>query len=95
VVKQLQPRSTEPHLLKIANRLFQQEAEVLQRLGKHPQIPSLLAHFESHQEFFLVQEFIDGHDLTAEVTMGRKWSEAEAKALLEEILVPLAAVHLG
>jgi serine/threonine protein kinase len=93
VVKQLQPQSTEPYVLKIANRLFQQEAEVLQKLGKHPQIPSLLAHFESHQEFFLVQEFIDGHDLTAEVTIGQKWSEAEAKALLEEILVPLAAVH--
>jgi serine/threonine protein kinase len=93
VVKQLQPQSTEPYLLKIANRLFQQEAEVLQKLGKHPQIPSLLAHFESHQEFFLVQEFIDGHDLTAEVKLGRKWSEAEAKALLKEILVPLAAVH--
>jgi serine/threonine protein kinase len=93
VVKQLQPRSTEPHLLKIANRLFQQEAEVLQRLGKHGQIPSLLRYFESDQEFFLVQEFIDGSDLVAEVTVGRKWTEAEAKALLEEVLAPLAIAH--
>jgi serine/threonine protein kinase len=93
VVKQLQPRSTEPHLLKIANRLFQQEAEVLQRLGKHGQIPSLLRYFESDQEFFLVQEFIDGSDLVPEVTIGRKWTEAEVKALLEEVLAPLAIAH--
>jgi eukaryotic-like serine/threonine-protein kinase len=93
VVKQLQPQSTDPDMLKIAARLFRQEAEVLQKLGKHPQIPSLLAHFESNQEFFLVQEFIDGHDLTAEVTFGQKWSETEAKTLLEEVLVPLAIVH--
>jgi serine/threonine protein kinase len=93
VVKQLQPRSTEPHLLKIANRLFQQEAEVLQKLGKHGQIPSLLRYFESDQEFFLVQEFINGSDLVEEVTIGRKWSEAEAKALLEEVLAPLAIAH--
>jgi serine/threonine protein kinase len=93
VVKQLQPQSTDPYFLSVASRLFEQEAEVLQKLGKYPQIPMLLAHFEQNKEFFLVQEFIDGGSLTGELGQGRKWSEAEVKKLLEQVLNPLAAAH--
>jgi serine/threonine protein kinase len=38
-------------------------AQVLYQLGNHNQISRLLAHFEQEQEFYLVQEFIEGHDL--------------------------------
>jgi serine/threonine protein kinase len=97
VVKQLQPQSDDPKVLQIASRLFSQEAEVLQKLGEHPQIPRLLAYFEldfkQNKEFFLVQEFIDGSDLYNEVCRGQKWTEAEVKAILEQILNPLAAAH--
>jgi serine/threonine protein kinase len=93
VVKQLQPQSSDPSLLQIASRLFQGEAEVLQQLGQHPQIPRLLAHFEQDQNFFLVQEFIDGSDLSHEVKQGRKWTEVEVKQLLTQVLAPLNAAH--
>jgi serine/threonine protein kinase len=93
VVKQLKPQSSDPYFLKVASRLFEQEAEVLQKLGNHPQIPRLLAHFEQNKEFFLVQEFIDGGSLTGELSQGRKWSEAEVKKLLEQVLTPLAVAH--
>ncbi|MCL2925581.1 MAG: serine/threonine protein kinase, partial [Trichodesmium sp. MAG_R04] len=57
VIKQFSPQSTgDP---KKAAELFQQEAVRLDELGKHPQIPELLAHFEQDNYQYLVQEFID------------------------------------
>ena len=94
VVKHLQTRNPNPEILQIAKRLFNQEAEVLYRLGKrHEQIPELLAHFEENGEFYLVQEFIDGHDLTTEIIPGKQLSEAQVLKLLQEILEVLAVVH--
>lgn len=94
VVKHLQTRNPNPEILQIAKRLFNQEAEVLYRLGKHhEQIPELLAHFEENGEFYLVQEFIDGHDLTTEIIPGKQLSETQVLKLLKEILEVLAVVH--
>jgi len=36
-------------------------------LGNHDRIPRLFAYFEENQEFYLVQEFIEGHDLSQEI----------------------------
>jgi serine/threonine protein kinase len=77
VVKQLKPLSAKPAVLQIASRLFNKEAEVLYKLGSHDQIPRLLAHFEENQEFYLVQEFIEGHDLSGEISPGKRLSEDE------------------
>lgn len=93
VVKQLKPVSNESATLQVARRLFASEAQVLQQLGNHDQIPRLLAYFEENQEFFLVQEFIDGHPLSAELTPGIIFAESDAIALLQSILEPLAFVH--
>ncbi len=94
VVKHLKTRNPNPEILQIAKRLFNQEAEILYRLGKrHDQIPELLAHFEENEEFYLVQEFIDGHDLTKEIISGKHLSEAQVLKLLKEILEVLVVVH--
>jgi len=93
VVKQLQPMATDPMTLQVARRLFESEAQLLHKLGTHDQIPQLLAHFEEHEEFFLVQQFIDGHPLSNELTPGKRLSEAYTIALLQNILQPLAFVH--
>jgi len=63
VVKQLMPASDDPGFIREARRLFNTEAETLEKLGKHDQIPQLLAYFEEAQQFFLVQEFIEGKSL--------------------------------
>jgi hypothetical protein len=47
VIKQF--ASKDPTSASIALRLFQHVAEQLDRLGKHPQIPELMAHFEQDQ----------------------------------------------
>ncbi|MBW4615006.1 MAG: WG repeat-containing protein [Desmonostoc vinosum HA7617-LM4] len=93
VVKNLKPTSPDPAVLPIARRLFETEAQVLYLLGQHEQIPKLFAHFEENGEFYLVQEFIDGYDLTAELAPGKRFSEQEVIKLLQNILEVLVVVH--
>ncbi len=93
VVKQLRLVSTDTQLLEIARRLFNTEAETLQKLGSHAQIPELLAYFEQDQEFYLVQEFIPGQPLSKELQNGHVLGEAQVIKLLEEGLNVLTFVH--
>ena len=102
VVKQLKPVSRDPFVLQTASRLFDTEARVLHRLGSHDRIPRLLAHFEEDHEFYLVQELIDGYDLTIELMpTGRsvdgypvgRMNQAGAIAFLKDLLETLTFVH--
>ncbi|MDB9492295.1 protein kinase [Dolichospermum circinale CS-534/05] len=93
VVKQFTPASTDPATLTIRKRLFDQEAAMLETLGKHDQIPQLLAHIEEYQKFYIIQEYIKGNDLSDELTSGQKMSEADVIQLLIEILEVLEFVH--
>ena len=93
VVKLLKPQSNDPSVLKTARRLFDTEAQILQKLGEYEQIPRLLAYFEDNQEFYIVQQFIDGHDLSHEMQAGLQWSEEKVLELLRDVLTTLAFVH--
>ena len=94
VVKHLQPKNNSPAVLKLARKLFDIEAQVLYNLGYQcPQIPTLFAHFEETGEFYLVQEFIDGHDLSKEIVPGKKLSESYVISLLKSILEVLKVAH--
>ncbi|PAX49106.1 protein kinase domain-containing protein [Brunnivagina elsteri] len=104
VLKHIKPTSTEPQVLETSRRLFQREAEILQKLGdtlkeslrqcnQIPKIPRLLAYFEENQEFYLVQEFIRGHTLSHELADGQKWTEGQVTLMLTEILSILEIVH--
>ncbi|MEI6332423.1 MAG: serine/threonine-protein kinase [Pseudanabaena sp. ELA645] len=93
VVKQLKPASNDPSFLETARRMFRSEGEVLEKLGENPQIPRLLVNFEQDQEFYLVQEFIDGQTLSAELQVGKKWTENQVVDLLKQTLSVLAFVH--
>ncbi|MBD2198755.1 MULTISPECIES: serine/threonine-protein kinase [Calothrix] len=93
VVKKLKPQASDPVTLETARRLFDTEAQVLYKLGTHASIPQLLAYFEENAEFYLVQEFIEGHDLSQELVPGKTFSQDEVIALLTEILQILEFVH--
>lgn len=93
VVKQLKPMSSDPIFLETARRLFNSEAETLEKLGNHDQIPRLLAYFEEEPEFYLVQEFIEGHTLSQELQPGQRWPETRVIELLQEVLKILDFVH--
>jgi serine/threonine protein kinase, bacterial len=92
VVKHLKP-GTDPRVFDTAKRLFNNEAETLEKLGNHDQIPRLLAYFDENQEFYLVQEYIEGHTLTEELIPGKRWSESQVIQLLQEVLEILEFVH--
>ncbi len=94
VVKQLMPARQDDKFLQIARRLFYTEAEILATLGKHPCIPELLAYFEDNQEFYLVQEYIQGHTLSEELSPEQNGkSEEFVISMLQEILEILVFVH--
>ncbi|MDY6803559.1 MAG: serine/threonine-protein kinase [Cyanobacteriota bacterium] len=94
VVKHLQPKTNDPAAMPVAKRLFETEAATLYKLGQESKrIPSLFAHFEEGGEFYLVQEYIDGEDLSKEVTPGKRLGESEVRELLVGILEVLEVAH--
>ncbi|MBD0301941.1 MAG: serine/threonine protein kinase [Tolypothrix sp. T3-bin4] len=97
VVKKLKATSFQPSYLDTLRLHFLTETETLKQLGHHNQIPELLACFEENERFYLVQEFIEGHALTAELPMGeqwgRLWSENEVIQFLNDVLEILEFVH--
>ena len=92
-VKHLRPGTSEPKLINTTRRLFQKEAEVLEKLGQHDQIPQLFAYFEEDEEFFLVESFVAGHSLSTEIVPGKPLTEEQMIPLLKELLEILVFVH--
>jgi len=92
-VKKLNPTNRNKRFLDVARRLFNSEAEVLQKLGQHSQIPRLLAYFEEKSHFYLVQEFIEGHSLSKELILGESWSETNVILFLSDCLNILEFIH--
>ncbi|MEM1281298.1 MAG: serine/threonine-protein kinase, partial [Cyanobacteria bacterium P01_H01_bin.152] len=93
VVKQLRPSADAQHILDMARDLFQREAKILGKIGNHPQLPRLLDYFETNNEFFLVQEFINGKTLQQEVKQGGPFTEAGVRQFLSEALPLIQYVH--
>jgi len=91
VVKHLKPQASDELTLQEAKRLFVIEAEVLGKLSDSPQIPNLIAYYG--EDFCLVQEFIDGHDLSQEIRVGYPLSEEQVVAILKSILPVLGFIH--
>lgn len=93
VVKYLQPARKDEVFLDVARRLFKSEAEILEVLGQHEQIPQLMAYFEENRQFYLVQEYIEGHCLNEELVPGKRFSDAQVVDFLKEVLQILEFVH--
>ncbi|NER26679.1 MAG: protein kinase [Symploca sp. SIO1C4] len=93
VIKQFYPQAGNSALK--AAKLFHQEALRLEKLGKHPQIPELLAHFEQDNYLYIVQEFIDGQNLAQELAESGAFPEVEIRHLLAELLPVLQFIHTG
>jgi len=77
----------------IRRRIFNREVEALKKLNNYELVPHFLTHFEDNQEFYLVQEFIEGHPLNAEFLPGKRWSEKKVFQLLQEILDIMNFIH--
>ena len=93
VVKKLNPIFNDSQLLDIAKRLFETEAKILQKLGDRQKIPQLLAYFTEKQEFYLVQQYIEGPSLSEKLIPGKPWSEIRVIKLLQNCLNILDYIH--
>ncbi|MDZ8187588.1 MAG: serine/threonine-protein kinase [Nostoc sp. ChiSLP02] len=93
VIKQFYPQAQGTNTVQKAVELFNQEAVQLDELGKHPQIPELLAYFTQDDRQYLVQEFIDGQNLAQELARKGAFSEAQIWQLLHDLLPVLQFCH--
>jgi eukaryotic-like serine/threonine-protein kinase len=75
-------------------KFFQREAEVLSKLGsEHSQIPTLIDSFAEGNDFYIVQEWIDGETLSSVLKDGQRLTQRDTIDLLIEILEPLKFCH--
>lgn len=93
VIKQFLPEVKSAKAIKKATELFEREAASLDDLGKHNQIPELLAFFDQEDRKYLIQEFIDGHDLLKELETEGIFNHQQIKELLDDLLSVLKFVH--
>ena len=73
--------------------LFAEEAQRLQDLGEHPQIPTLLAYFEQDGCLYLVQQFINGENLLKEFQQRKAYNAREIQSILLDLLPILKFIH--
>lgn len=93
VIKQFYPQAQGTNTVQKAVELFTQEAVQLDELGKHPQIPELLAYFTQDDRQYLVQEFINGANLAQELTNKGAFNETQTRQLLSDLLNVLQFCH--
>ena len=73
-------------------RRFTEELSVLERLGYHDQIPQLWDHFEENDEFYLVQEYVEGKNLAQEI-LEKSLSISQIMQILDSSLSVLQFIH--
>ena len=100
VLKQFAPQLKKTLILEKAQELFEREAGILYRL-QHPQIPQFRELFRYQKEneghLFLVQDYVEGATyhalLNQRIEENTKFSEAEVKRLLTQVLPILEYIH--
>ncbi|MGQ4648684.1 protein kinase domain-containing protein [Lyngbya aestuarii] len=93
IVKEIRPIIDEADCWQATRHLFQREAQILNILSHHSQIPRLLHCREVEQGFYIVQELITGKPLSAELFPHQPWTESQVVQLLLEVLEILEFVH--
>lgn len=93
IVKQLDFSSYDPQSLQEVGHLFEKEAKILEKLGKHSQFPQLFAYFEHNKKFYIIQELIQGNSLANEFLQEPILSENQVINLLIEVLEIVVFMH--
>jgi len=91
VIKQLLNTSTSSQSKN--RQLFIAEIHRLQFLNTNPHIPKLIDFCEQDNNYYLIQEFIDGENLKLELNKQGIYSEKKIIKLLKEILPILQFIH--
>lgn len=77
-----------------ARSLFRNQVPKLQQLSdRSNDFPKIATYFEQEEEFYIVEEAIDGIRLSDEVMTGRLYSEVELIHFLQQLLTSLHVAH--
>ena len=89
-----------PYYQREIRHRLEREAQILERIGHHAQIPSLLTYFyktetdsKSKGTFYIVQDRISGHPLSKEIQPDKPLSESYVIKLIQDVLTALAFTH--
>ncbi|MEL7086177.1 MAG: serine/threonine-protein kinase [Cyanobacteria bacterium J06597_1] len=93
VIKQLRVAEASEQVAQLSKELFMREAQVLEKLGEHSQIPTLYAYFGENNRFYLVQEFVLGTTLSSEAHRNGAFSSDQIQQILREVSLILSYVH--
>jgi serine/threonine protein kinase len=93
VVKKFRPTVITEAALDFALDKFYQEAEMLRKLGQHPQIPNLIAYFSDENDLYLAQEYVEGHTLDQEIQPNQVLAEEAVIDILTQGLEILGFIH--
>ncbi|WP_271255216.1 WD40 repeat domain-containing serine/threonine-protein kinase [Pseudanabaena sp. Chao 1811] len=79
-----------------ARSLFRNEVPKLQQLSdRSTDFPKITTYFEQEEEFYIVEEAIDGTRLSDEIATGRLYNESEVISFLQQLLASLHTAHLA
>ncbi len=100
VLKEFSPQVQTAYVVQKAEELFEREASVLYKL-QHPQIPRfrelLRMNLGGKEYLFLVQDYVEGETynslLNTRIQQGLRFTEAEVRQLLQQILPVLEYIH--
>lgn len=89
IVRQFQPETMQKEM----SRLFREAvSQVFKLANYHSEIPDIIDYFADDRYLYLVEEAIEGHPLSEELTQ-QPQSEADVIQLLKELLELVALVH--
>ncbi len=72
---------------------FEYQVQQLTELGKHPQIPTLITHFTEDKYNYLIQEFIEGDNLSTVLEKQGVFHENQIWQVLKTLLPVLSFIH--
>ena len=94
VIKQLKPVIEKPHVYQVMQERFAREAAILEELGnENDQIPKLYAYFVENEQFYLVQELIEGLTLSQKFQQEGNFNQNLIHNILTDILPVLDYIH--
>ncbi|WP_414621909.1 protein kinase domain-containing protein [Calothrix sp. CCY 0018] len=94
VIKQLKPIENNLQIYQLVQERFAREGAILEELGGvSEQIPTLYAYFCLEDQFYLVQEWVEGDTLTAKLQQQGLFNESSVKEILSNLLPVLNFVH--
>jgi serine/threonine protein kinase len=77
-----------------ARSLFRNQVPKLQQLSdRSADFPKITTYFEQEEEFYIVEEAIDGIRLSDEISTGKLYSESELVQFLRQLLTSLHIAH--